>query len=148
MVLSLFCAAVLLAADFALRFCSRQRKPKRELLGGRIRLELLENRGIAGGLLQNHSLLARIMSCGALMVALILCRDAFLHGRDVYRWGAALLCVGGLGNVSERLFRGYVTDYICFPKLPGKRLRRLVWNLADFMLLAGAMLLAAGCWNE
>ena len=55
-----------------------------------------------------------------------------------------LLCAGGTGNVLERLVWGRVTDYIRFPRLPGMRLGRLVWNLADFMLLAGALLLAAG----
>ena len=58
--------------------------------------------------------------------------------------GAALLCAGGLGNVLERSWRGCVTDYIRFPRLPAGRLQRLVWNLADLMLSAGALLLAAG----
>ena len=61
-----------------------------------------------------------------------------------YCVGAALLCAGGLGNVLERLWRGCVTDYIRFPRLPAGRLQRLVWNLADLMLSAGALLLAAG----
>ncbi len=147
MLLSVFFAAVLLAADLALRFLSRQGKLRRELLGGWIRLERLKNRGVFGGVLKDHPRLACVLSCGALTAALILCGVTFFHGREVYRWGAALLCAGGLGNVSERLFRGCVTDYIRFPKLPDRRLRRLVWNLADFMLLAGALLLAVGCRN-
>ena len=62
-------------------------------------------------------------------------------------WGAALLCAGGLGNVLERLWRGCVTDYIRFPRLPAGRLQRLVWNLADLMLSAGALLLAQNAFD-
>lgn len=142
--LSLLCAAALLAADYILRFLSRRGKLRRTLPGGWIRLETLENRGMAGGALKNHPRLARILPCGALAALLALCGGELLHGRGLCRWGAALLCAGGLGNVLERLIRGGVTDYIRFPGLPGKHLRRLVWNLADFMLLAGTLLLAAG----
>ncbi len=144
MALPILCAGVLLAADLALRILARRGKPERTLWGGRIRLELLENPGMAGGALKDHPFLARALPGCALAAMLILCRGELLRGRGLGCWGAALLCAGGLGNVLERLARGRVTDYIRFPKLPGRRLRRLVWNLADLMLLAGALLLAAG----
>ena len=144
MVLPILCAGTLLAADYGLRSLARRGKLERALLGGRIRLELLENPGMAGGVLKNHPQLARAWSGGALLMVLIMCRGELLHGRGLGCWGAALLCAGGLGNVLERLWRGCVTDYIRFPKLPVRRLQRLVWNLADLMLSAGALLLAAG----
>ena len=57
-------------------------------------------------------------------------------------YGAALLACGGLSNLVDRFARGSVTDYLRFPRLPG-RAGRLVWNLADFMILAGAALAMA-----
>ena len=78
------------------------------------------------------------------MIFGFLYRGELLNGRGMGCWGAALLCAGGLGNVLERSWRGCVTDYIRFPRLPAGRLQRLVWNLADLMLSAGALLLAAG----
>ena len=144
MILTICCAGALLAEDLVLRACARRGKLNGTLLGGQVRLEMLENRGMAGGALKNRPILARALPGCALAAMLILCRGELLRGRGLACWGAALLCAGGLGNVLERLARGCVTDYIRFPKLPGKRLRRLVWNLADFMLLAGALLLAAG----
>lgn len=144
MVLPILCAGTLLAADYGMRSLARRGKLERALLGGRIRLELLENPGMAGGVLKNHPYLARALSGGALLMVLIICRGELLHGRGMGCWGAALLCAGGLDNVLERLWRGCVTDYIRFPRLPAGRLQRLVWNLADLMLSAGALLLAAG----
>lgn len=48
MVLPILCAGTLLAADYGLRSLARRGKLERALLGGRIRLELLENPGMAG----------------------------------------------------------------------------------------------------
>lgn len=144
MILPICCAGALLAGDLALRAYARRGKLSGALLGGRIRLETLENRGMAGGALKNHPRLAHVLPCGAFLVVMILCRGELLCGQGPGCWGAALLCAGGAGNVLERLLRGCVTDYIRFPGLPGRRLGRLVWNLADFMLLAGVLLLAAG----
>ena len=44
MVLPILCAGTLLAADYGLRSLARRGKLERALLGGRIRLELLETR--------------------------------------------------------------------------------------------------------
>ena len=75
------CAGALLAEDLVLRACARRGKLERALLGGRIRLEMLENRGMAGGALKNRPRLARVLSCGGLLAAMILCRGELLHGQ-------------------------------------------------------------------
>lgn len=144
MLLPLFCAAALLAADILLRVLARRGKLKGVLPGGKIQLEALENRGLAGGALANHPRFTRFLPCAALLALLALCVGELLRGRGLCRWGAAMLCAGGLGNGAERLCRGCVTDYIRLPRLPGKRVRRLVWNLADFMLLLGGLLWVCG----
>ncbi len=144
MTLALFCAAGLLAADLTLRVLARRGRLKQTPPGCFFRLETLENQGMAGGALRDHPRLARFLPCSALLALLALCAGQLLHGRGLCRWGAALLCAGGLGNGAERLLRGCVTDYIRFPHLPGQRLRRLVWNLADFMLLLGGLFFALG----
>ena len=43
--------------------------------------------------------------------------------------------------------RGSVTDYVQLPRA-GKRLGRLVWNVADFMLLGGVVLTVLGLLRE
>ena len=57
--------------------------------------------------------------------------------------GAGLLLGGGLSNLWERLRQGAVFDYLRFPKAPGP-LKRYVYNLADFAVLAGALALLLG----
>ena len=54
--------------------------------------------------------------------------------------GMSLVLGGGAGNIMDRYRQGYVTDYLRFPRLPG-RMGRTVFNLGDFMILSGAALL-------
>ena len=49
---------------------------------------------------------------------------------------------GGLSNLAERVRYSRVYDYIQFPKAPVP-LRRYVFNLADFSILAGGAALLA-----
>lgn len=47
--------------------------------------------------------------------------------------GYSLILGGALSNTYERVFKGYVTDYI--------RIGNTVYNISDFMIFAGALLL-------
>ena len=63
------------------------------------------------------------------------------------RLGILLVLTGGLSNQYDRMRRGSVTDYVQLPRA-GKRLGRLVWNVADFMLLGGVVLTVIGVIRE
>ena len=54
--------------------------------------------------------------------------------------GVGLILGGGVSNLTERLKTGKVYDYVQFPKAPG-RLKQYVYNLADFAIFLGGMLL-------
>ncbi len=58
-----------------------------------------------------------------------------------------LVLTGGLSNQYDRMRRGSVTDYVQLPGA-GKKLGRLVWNIADFMLLGGVVLTVIGLIRE
>ncbi|MCD2492123.1 signal peptidase II [Lacrimispora sp. NSJ-141] len=53
--------------------------------------------------------------------------------------GASFLLGGAASNLYDRLFRGYVVDYI---RLPIKKIRHIIFNIADFFLFLGAALSA------
>ena len=106
------------------------------------KIELLENKGAASGILSNHPKILKGIS------AIMLCFCALALGRDRQKGkitlagiGYALLLGGGLGNFIDRLRKGTVTDYIRFPKFPIKRIRNLVFNLSDFSIFAGVFCL-------
>ena len=55
--------------------------------------------------------------------------------------GAAFLLGGAASNLYDRFSRGYVVDYL---KLPGqrKKIRNIIFNIADFFILVGGILTA------
>ena len=59
------------------------------------------------------------------------------------RTGWAFLTGGALSNLYDRCRKGYVVDYIRF-HTPWKRLNDLVFNLADFFIMIGAVLVSIG----
>ena len=120
----------------------------KDICGGRVRLERLHNHGTAGGRLKGH--MPAIAGVSGLVtggcVAYFL-RLLWKEGRTLEKTGFAFLVGGALSNLYERCKNGYVVDYIRF-RLPGGRLGRLVYNLADLFIAAGALMITLGRKEE
>lgn len=110
------------------RKLDRTGRTPRELLGGRVRLTVLWNWGGAFGIPLKACALAAV-SVGILAAMLL------WAGRSLW---TALVLGGGGANLWERVRYGKVYDYVQFPRAPG-RLKRYVFNLADFSIFAGAL---------
>ena len=100
-----------------------------------VRLRALWNEGAAFGLPIPEEVLT-LAPAAAL--------GAFWARRKRAPIGTGLILGGGLSNLLERVRHGRVYDYVQFPNAPGP-LKRYIFNLADFSILAGgAVLLARG----
>jgi signal peptidase II len=117
---------------------------KRELFGGRIQIFRFHNQGMAGGRLQGH-MKGIIRWSGALTIgtAAAFARVLLKPGMHILKTGFAMLLGGALSNLYDRCRKGYVVDYISF-RTPWKKLNQLVFNLADFFILIGAVLICLG----
>lgn len=124
--------AALGACTAARWYLDRSSRREAEYLEGRVRLRALWNGGAAFGLPIQKKILP---AASALVLGLVWAR------RRRYPLGAGLILGGGAANLLERLRRGRVYDYIQFPKAPGQ-LKRYVFNLADFAILLGGILLS------
>jgi signal peptidase II len=136
------------AAVLALAGCDHATKgiAKAELEGRRpvsvvgdvVRLDYTENRDTGFGLLRwvdpetRLPIIVALQSLGALaLAALLLLRRAL----DLRAAGFALALGGALGNLADRILRGYVVDFVRLPHWP-------VFNLADVWISIGVGLLA------
>lgn len=102
------------------------------------RIEFLENKGAASGILSSHPKILKGIS------GVMLCFCAFVLGKERQRGrvsiagiGYALLLGGGLSNFIDRMKKGSVTDYMRFPEFPVKKISNLVFNMSDFAIFAG-----------
>lgn len=100
----------------------------------------LYNKGAAMGFLQGHKKLLNIITVIAVTMLSVCFGIALKTGTMLERFGYALVNAGAWNNAYERIVKGTVTDYINFPKFPG-RIKDIVFNISDFFIMIGAFLL-------
>ncbi|HBN56382.1 MAG TPA: signal peptidase II [Lachnospiraceae bacterium] len=114
------------------------------LWDGKVRVRKLHNDGMAGGRLKGHMpALIKISGCMTLGCVGMFLRLLGKEGHTTRKLGYAFLTGGALSNLYDRCRRGYVVDYISFGT-PLKKLNNLVFNLSDFFILTGALLICLG----
>lgn len=117
-------------------------KLPKSLLHGHIELRPLHNKGLAGGRLKACPRIATLISgiC-LLIVSLLMLPILFKKGRPLAKLAISMILGGAAGNFFDRLGRGYVVDYLSFPKVKIKQLRKYVYNLADLLIFLGSGIL-------
>lgn len=91
--------------------------------------------------LGEHSRPVKWLSCiFTLFIACLFILTLFQHGNRWLKLGLSFLLGGAFSNTYDRLSRSYVVDYFSFNS-PWKRLNRIVFNLSDFAILIGSLLL-------
>lgn len=97
------------------------------------RLTLVVNTGAAWGLFRDKGLWLTLLAIAAL-VTLIVARRHFTATGPLPRIALGLLCGGILGNLTDRLARGHVVDFLSF------HFRGFEWpafNIADSAICVG-----------
>ena len=114
------------------------------LLGGRLLLHRYHNKGallnIGEGRRGMISILSLVLTLGATVLFLVTftCR-----GSRLLKVGLALLLGGAYSNTYDRLVRKYVVDYVSFP-VKNQKIRNIVFNISDFCIMIGALLMVIG----
>lgn len=129
---------LLLAADQWLKYWTLQNlagSPAIDLIPGIFRLTYVENRGAAFGILQGGTVLLAVVSVAAVALLLYFYKN-IPEGKGVWtmRLSYILVIAGAIGNMIDRIFRGYVVDmlefyWFSFP----------VFNLADCFIVVGGI---------
>jgi len=144
----ILCSIVILlmiALEFLIKYHLR-RVPEQELpkfyCKGRVKLLRHNNHGLVLGIARSHPKLTGIIPLLGLILTLALTITWFCDPAESawLRLGLALLYAGAIANLLDRWIHGSVLDYISFPRFPVAKISRLVFNLADFSLMAGAIL--------
>lgn len=116
-------------------------KEKKEYLNGYVQITTYHNYGAFLNSGDKRPFLVKVVSVLLSLGLTILFLLTFTsYGKKELRLGLAFLLGGAYSNTYDRLKRGYVVDYLNFPKLPG-RLKTIVYNLSDFAIIIGACLI-------
>ena len=107
------------------------------VINGSLCLKKTRNYGFSGNLLDEHSEAVKSISLAVIIFsffyAVFELRNAPKHIRRAF----SMMLGGGIANLADRYKNGYVTDFICF-----KKVRGIIFNLADVFILCGAGLMA------
>lgn len=140
----LILAAGLFTGDQILKAMIEQTFEKNEerKLAGAVVVRRVGNKGMCLGLLSGQPKIVRAFSFAASAAVSISGLVSLVCGKGILRkMGSCLAAAGAWSNTVDRFIRGYVVDYIGF-RMKNTRLAALTYNLADFFIAAGTLLIS------
>lgn len=120
-------------------------RPRLELISGVLELKYVENRAMGFNLLHNmqpssrHAVILTLHVIVTLAVILAWLRRR--RGHILEQLTFMLILAGALGNMIDRLLRGYVIDFIHVSYWP-------IFNVADICISMGAVMLVVVTWRR
>ncbi len=136
--LALLLSAVLAVADQLIKLLVKARLAPIgdiSLLDGVLHLTYVENRGMAFGMMQGQKWLLIWVTALVLLVLIA----GIMMGKirkPATLFTTAVIIGGGVGNLIDRVYRGYVIDYIDF-----RIINFAVFNFADICVTCGTAVL-------
>jgi len=104
------------------------------IIKGVLHFTLIHNRGAAFGILKNQINLFIFTSIAAIILIYFNLKNSKNKEPSLYSASLSLILAGALGNLIDRLFLGYVVDFLDFRIWP-------VFNIADSAITIGAIFL-------
>ena len=101
-----------------------------------------QNTGMAWSLFSNAPVLLTLVSIVITFVLITIYVDAYKHSETLMRLCTMLMIGGALGNLYDRLFLGYVRDFLSF-NIFGYAFP--IFNIADSALVIGGILWVGYC---
>lgn len=139
LIVDLFVFAVLVVLDqvtkfFAVTYLKNQ--PSVDLIPGVFKLQYLENRGAAFGMLQNGKVFF-VFAAVVMLTAIIFVLMKAPVSRKYRPWHVFLVMIaaGGIGNMIDRLRLDYVVDFFYFSLINFP-----IFNVADIYVSVGTFL--------
>ncbi len=114
-----------------------------EKCGGFLWIRKYHNKGAFLNFMEKNKTLVKAVSIAlCVMLTVLFLLTLGKKGSTLLKSGLALLLGGAYSNTYDRMHRKYVVDYfsIHVPKGPFKKLSTVVFNIADFCIMIGAML--------
>lgn len=109
------------------------------VIDGIFHLTYVENTGVAFGMFKDMRFMFIIIS----LIVLIVLAVYFIKSKKRTVWlqlGTAMIYGGAIGNLVERIFRGFVVDFLNFEIIGFP-----VFNVADICVCAGAVMVLVHC---
>lgn len=120
---------------------SMRRGEERTIGKGKLVLRKVYNRGMCLNLFEKNPEFVKGASAAVtILLTIYQCVTLMRKKRALKKVGLSLMTAGAWSNTFDRWVRGYVIDFIGF-KTKWKKITQITYNLGDFFIGAGAVLL-------
>ncbi len=107
-----------------------------------IKIVTFHNKGAFLGLGDKNPFIVMVLSFGlTLILSIVFVLTLTKKGAGALKFGLGLLLGGAFSNTYDRLRKGYVVDYLIFPKAPGL-IKNVIFNISDFAIIIGSLISA------
>lgn len=141
MIIPIILAVILFIVDQVTKYMALTRlKPVGSItfIDGFMDFTFVENRGAAFGILNGKVWLLLILAAVICIVIIgAMLRMPNTREYKWLKWSLMLILAGAVGNVADRLFRGYVVDFFEFTFMEWP-----VFNMADIYVVVGTIVMA------
>lgn len=106
-------------------------------IGGKewLNLTYVENTGAAFSILEGKQIFLIVITSVVIVAMIVMLLTKRVKSKPVM-WSIALIIAGGIGNLIDRIFNGYVVDFVDV-----RIIKFAVFNFADICAVVGAILL-------
>ena len=138
---SILLAASIVCADTVIKKKREEHKEPQSYLDGNVHIMTYHNYGAFLNSGERNPFLVKLISVILTLAMTALFILTFTrYGSAQLRTGLAFLLGGAYSNTYDRIKKGFVTDYLNFPRFPG-RIKNVVFNISDFCILVGCALI-------
>ena len=138
---SVFLTAIIVVFEALFKEKRERDKQEKEYLNGHVHIMTYHNYGAFLNSGEKNPLAVKLVSVLlTLAMSVVFILTFTKYGNRGLRIGLSFLLGGAFSNTYDRIKRGYVVDYLNFPKLPGK-IKNVVFNFSDFCILIGSCII-------
>ena len=136
--ISLFLPFMVAGSDYKIKGYREENREEQHYLKDQVRLTTYHNRGAFLNIGKKRPAIVCVCSViftiitGVIFIITLTCK-----GRGILKAGLGLLLGGAFSNTYDRIKKGYVVDYLNFPKAPGA-IKNVIFNISDFAIIIGS----------
>lgn len=120
----------------------------KEVCGGRVTIRRFHNGGAAFSSGRKNIAVTVVAVIFSILMTILFFAPISQDGTKLLRTGLAMMLGGAYSNTYDRMKRGYVVDYLSFKNSRSKYLSGIVYNISDFFIAAGALIVVLDSFRE
>ena len=121
---------------------------ERKVFGGRIIFHRFHNGGAAFSSGKKNKVVTVLAVIFSVIMTTVFFAPVSKESTKLMRCGLAMMLGGAYSNTYDRVHRGYVVDYVSFRNRHSDYMSGIVYNISDFFIAAGALIIVLSSFNE